>query len=92
MFGLADHAPLGAPGAESAWPADLPVGSPIARLQVPRLELSAVVAATLTPEEKTVLAKLVSTAKYELIPLKNVQAKAEQLPKGARATSPYVDG
>jgi methylenetetrahydrofolate reductase (NADPH) len=42
--------------------------------------------AALTPEERTALARLVSSAKYELIPLDSVIAKAEDLPPGSAVT------
>lgn len=40
----------------------------------------------LTAEQRDTLAQIVATAKYELIPLKNVRERAELLPPGAVAT------
>ena len=42
--------------------------------------------ATLTDDQRAVLRRLVSMAKYELIPLKDVLARAEALPAGAAVT------
>jgi methylenetetrahydrofolate reductase (NADPH) len=42
--------------------------------------------ASLTAEERAALRRLVSSAKYELIPLGSVIAKAEQLPPGSAVT------
>jgi methylenetetrahydrofolate reductase (NADH) len=41
---------------------------------------------TLTDEQRAALTRLVATAKYELIPLPSVLAKAEALPEGAAVT------
>src|SRR4051812_25356718 len=42
--------------------------------------------ADLTDDQRAVLTRLVSTAKYELIPLDAILAKAEALPEGAAVT------
>jgi methylenetetrahydrofolate reductase (NADH) len=42
--------------------------------------------AELTEDQRAVLRRLVSTAKYELIPLDSILAKAEALPKGTAVT------